>query len=295
MRKVLLALGTGLLVATLGVGEAEAKRLGGGANRGIQREIQPQQPARAAPAATSATSPAGSAPVGSTSAPVTAQQARDSWLGPLAGLAAGLGLGALLAGGGLPVALLAIGALLLVGLPILARLLRRAPAPAPEPLQYAGVGGPSFGPLPEARTNGQPGAPNDDERGFALPRRIPDGFDADAFLGVARQNFIRLQAANDRCAVDELGEFTTPDLFAAIREEIESLGCVPQRTEVVTLDAELLEVVSEATRHVASVRYHGMLREGADAPAVAFDEIWHLVMPADGADGWRVAGIQQVV
>ena len=60
------------------------------------------------------------------------------------------------------------------------------------------------------------------------------------------------------------------------------------------LDAELLEVVTEASRYVASVRFSGQLREEADAMPGPFAEVWHLVKPLDGSRGWNVAGIQQV-
>ena len=60
------------------------------------------------------------------------------------------------------------------------------------------------------------------------------------------------------------------------------------------LNAELLEVVTEDSRHVASVHFSGQLREDANAAPEAFAEIWHLAKPLDGSRGWNVAGIQQV-
>jgi predicted lipid-binding transport protein (Tim44 family) len=54
----------------------------------------------------------------------------------------------------------------------------------------------------------------------------------------------------------------------------------------------VLEVVTEADRHWASVRFTGKLREGGGVPA-AFDEVWNLSKPVDGKSGWMLAGIQQ--
>ncbi|HET7775773.1 MAG TPA: Tim44 domain-containing protein, partial [Azospira sp.] len=71
-------------------------------------------------------------------------------------------------------------------------------------------------------------------------------------------------------------------------------GHKPQQTDVVQLNANLLEVVSEASRHVASVRFHGLLREEKDAAPAPFDEVWHLTKPMDGSRGWMVSGIQQL-
>ena len=71
-------------------------------------------------------------------------------------------------------------------------------------------------------------------------------------------------------------------------------GGKAQQTDVVQLNASLLEVVSETGRHIASVRFNGLLREEKDAAPAPFDEVWHLVKPTDGSRGWMVAGIQQL-
>ena len=65
-------------------------------------------------------------------------------------------------------------------------------------------------------------------------------------------------------------------------------------TEVVTLDAEVLEVTTEGGSHWASVRFTGMLREDGAVLPTPFDEIWNLTKPVDGSPGWLLAGIQQI-
>ena len=50
----------------------------------------------------------------------------------------------------------------------------------------------------------------------------------------------------------------------------------------------------EANRFVASVRFHGLLREDPSAAPSPFDEVWHLAKPADGSRGWVLAGIEQL-
>ena len=115
----------------------------------------------------------------------------------------------------------------------------------------------------------------------------------EGFLRQAKLNFVRLQAANDRGDMDDIREFTAPELFAEIRMQFQERGGKVQETDVMQLDAELLEVVTEDKRHIASVHFSGQLREDDAAPA-AFAEIWHLAKPTDGSRGWNVAGIQQV-
>ena len=71
-------------------------------------------------------------------------------------------------------------------------------------------------------------------------------------------------------------------------------GDTPQQTDIVTLNAELLEVVTEGNRHIASVHFSGTLREVVGATATPFDEIWNLAKPVSGDQGWVIAGIQQL-
>jgi predicted lipid-binding transport protein (Tim44 family) len=61
---------------------------------------------------------------------------------------------------------------------------------------------------------------------------------------------------------------------------------------VVRLEAEVLEVVEEANRYIASVHFQGLIREDRQ-DSEAFSEVWHLVKPTEGG-GWVIAGIQQV-
>lgn len=281
MKAFLAALGAALVLTGLLVDDAEARRLGGARSFGMQRDsatlrrdATPPAPAQqqAAPAQQAAPTP-GAAP---------ATQPRRSWLGPLAGLAAGLGLGALFAsgfGGFLLVALvLAIAALFLM------RLVRR-PAAEGNRMAYAGPDRvePAIPPAPLTLPGGGPASP-----------AIPAGFDTEAFLRQAKLNFARLQAANDAGNLEALKEFTTPEVFAELKLQLDERGGGAQQTDVVNLEAELLEVGTEGKRHVASVRFYGSLREDPHTPPQPFDEVWNLTKPVDGSRGWVVAGIQQV-
>ena len=122
---------------------------------------------------------------------------------------------------------------------------------------------------------------------------LPAGFDAAAFERIAKMIFIRMQAANDSADLNDLRAFTTPEMFAAIKLDLQERGGKAQRTDVVRVDAEVLDVASEAERQIVSVRFHGLIREEEDGVAEPFDEVWHLVKPADGSREWAIAGIQQ--
>ncbi len=273
-----------VLVAVVAVGlssgEAEARRLGGGSSFGMQRQSVAPRPApsrQVAPAT----------PTSPTAAPTPAP--KRSWLGPIAGLAAGLGIASLLSHFGLggEFANLLMMALLAMGVVLLFKFLTRRQAPVHEPMQYAGLGR-------SAQASPAPSFEPAESGNGSATGTVPAGFDSAAFLRIAKLNFIRLQAANDTGNLDDIREFVTPEVFAEIKMQLDERGATTQQTDVVTLNAELLEVVTEEQRHIASVRFNGMIRESEGSAAVPFDEIWHLSKPVDGNKGWVIAGVQQI-
>jgi len=280
-----LALGLGL-----STGDAEAKRLGGGSSFGMSRNSAPMQRQYTAPPKQANPAPQQAAP---TAAPVPQSAPQPSgmsrWLGPIAGIAAGVGLAALLShfGMGEGMANVLMIAALVIGAIFVIRLLfgRREPAPA-----YAGNVGSSGGPArfePLQPTAGSTSAADE-------AVTVPADFDTAGFLRQAKINFTRLQAANDAGNMDDIKAFTAPEVFAEVQMQYEERGKTKQQTDVMQLDAELVEVITDGNRHIASVRFHGLLREDAHSAPASFDEVWHLVKPVDGSDGWRVAGIQQI-
>jgi predicted lipid-binding transport protein (Tim44 family) len=273
---------------------ADAKRIGGGRSSGIQRQVTPMQrqavPPSAAPQQQAAPNSATARP--QTGAPQT-QQASGwrKWAGPLAGLAAGIGLAALLSnfgiGGEFAGILLAILAVVIV-VALLRRMMGGARPQGREPA-YAG-NAPSHRDEP---ADARPMAFETSQAGGANAARFPEGFDAVAFERQAKVNFIRLQAANDAGNLTDIRDFTSPEMFAEIKLDIDERKGAPQRTDVVMLDAEVLEVTEESGRYIASVHFSGSLREENDSAPQAFSEIWHLVKPINGSQGWTLAGVQQ--
>jgi predicted lipid-binding transport protein (Tim44 family) len=121
---------------------------------------------------------------------------------------------------------------------------------------------------------------------------FPPGFDEVAFARQAKVNFIRMQAANDAGNLDDLREFTTPEMYAELKMDIDERQGKTQTTEVMTINAETLEALEEGNRQIVSVRFYGTLREDSDQ-TTTFDEVWHMTKPLTGNQGWVVAGIQQ--
>ncbi len=290
--------------------DAEAKRLGGGRPAGMQKSM-PQRapdatPNQAAPqqgvGKQAAATPQGAA------APGAAAAGGRSWMGPLAGVAAGLGLAALFShlgmgeGFGDMMTMLLMAVVAFVAIRWLMSRMGGAARTAGGP-QLAGAGAPMGG--MSAPTPGQ-GAGAMAKAAFNAPQAVtpqggsapasavsavPAGFDAAAFERIAKMIFIRLQAANDEGNVEDLRKFTTPELFASLRLDLQERGGLAQKTDVVQLDAELVDTAREDGQWVASVRFSGLIREEADAGALPFNELWHLVQPEDGSREWAIAGI----
>jgi predicted lipid-binding transport protein (Tim44 family) len=186
------------------------------------------------------------------------------------------------------------GILLLVLLAIIAvvvfRMLFRR-REAPQPMQYAGLGRETVAAPPPQQASGL----NMQSAASKLPAgQLPAGFDAASFLRGAKMNFVKLQLANDLGRVDDIREFTTDEMFEALRKDIAERGSESQQTDVGALNADLLEVATEGDRHWASVRFSGQVRETPGAVPSDFAEVWNLVKPADGSSGWLLAGIQQM-
>ena len=129
---------------------------------------------------------------------------------------------------------------------------------------------------------------------MAVQAFVPASFDAEAFERIAKMIFIRMQAANDSGNLDDLRQFTTPEMFAVLKVDLLERGRSTQTTEVQRIEAQVIDVAEEADRQVVSVRYRGEVAEEAGAPPVAFDEVWHLVKPHGDQAAWAIAGIEQM-
>ena len=276
-----------------------ARRFGGGGNIGKQRATPnatkeaapaPAQPAQAAPAQSATPAPA-AAPA---AAGTAAAAAKPSFMSRWGGLLAGLGIGALLAtlfGAQLgPIIGLLLAVLLAAAVAFaLYRLFAGKRAPSqPRPAQFAGIGSAIQAPPAGAPAAATAAVEPVQRRAISIP-----GFEVAPFVRVAKTSFIRLQAANDRGDLDDIRDFTTPEMYAEIAMQVKERQGT-QKTEVVTLDADVVEAVVEDGFEIASVRFWGLIRENDASNPEPFDETWHVRRKADDRKAsWLIAGIQQ--
>ena len=292
-----------------------ARRFGGGGNLGRQRPAPtmreaPREAAPAAPSSSRATQPQ------ATPAPGMPPP-RPSFMQRWGGLLTGLGLGALLGsvfgghGGAFgSLFMLLILAVLVFGVIRLFAGARRAAArerpayggsgnlyeghardvpdagAAASRPAFSGIGSaiPGHTAANEPAMNGLPAGPE--------PTVLQPG-EVEPFLRVAKTSFIRLQAANDAGDLDDIRDYTTPEMYAEIAMQVRDRHGA-QKTEVVDLDAELVGTGVDDPYAYASVRFKGALREVPTGDTETFDEIWNVRRKlSDPRSPWLIAGIQQ--
>lgn len=311
MKKLFVALIVVAMTLSAGISTVEAKRMGGGGSFGKKSQSMNRQAAPAQNQASNAAKPAAAA-----AAPAAAAAAKPSmWKGMLGGALLGLGLGALLSSMGLGGAMAGmISNIIMIALFAFAamfiyKLVRRkmgngaagnngmrpvfaAQAPSsftPEiasrleqPMQRT-----AFDAAPAAAATGAVAA------GVAA-WGVPADFDTAGFLRHSKTYFLRLQAAWDKADSNDIREFTTPEMFAELRMQLQERGASDNHTDVVSLDAELLGIETADAEYLASVKFTGMIKEDDAAFAAPFSEVWNLSKPTAGQGGWILAGIEQV-
>ena len=126
------------------------------------------------------------------------------------------------------------------------------------------------------------------------PAPQPVNADIEELLSIARQSFIRMQAAWDAADLSALSALTTEQLLCDLSEQLAARGPGPNCTEVLALDAKLLGVEELQEAFVASVEFSGLIRERLDEHAAPFRELWMLARLKAAGPGWRLARVQSL-
>jgi len=270
------------MVLGLGLGtvsfDAEAKRLGSGKSFGSapshQNRQAPTQQQSAAPASTARQQPAAAA------------SGASRWLGPLAGIAAGGLLAAMLFGDGFEG--LQIMDMLIFGLIafVLFRLLMSR-----RPQMASANGAPMQREMP-----GQ-AAPGSIFGGRAAPARpvinAPAWFNEQSFVSAGREHFLSLQQHWDAGEMDKIAEFVTPQLLEFLSRERAELGDGFQSTYIDNLDVQLDGVDDLSDKTVATLTFTGLAKTSRFDQGEAFSESWRLEREVGDNQPWLVAGIRQ--
>src|SRR5690606_38987608 len=312
MKKLLLAVAVLVSSMTFVATEVEARRMGGGGSFGKQSQMfKRQAPAQQSQATNTArpATPANAGAAGAAGAAAKPSMMRNI----LGGALLGLGLGALLSHFGIGGALASmISTVLMIALLAFAAMFiyrmiksKSAGGNSRQPSFANGYTAKSSTPEIGSGLNGynqsQPAAfqsptslGGDVAAAAVADDRVPADFDEEAFVRNAKTYFIRLQAAWDRADVQDIREFTTPEMFAEIKMQLTERGAAENHTDVVQLDAEFYGVETVGDEYIASIKFSGLIRESQDTPTQSFTEAWNLSKPVNGDGGWVLAGIQQL-
>lgn len=131
------------------------------------------------------------------------------------------------------------------------------------------------------------------------PSERPAGFDERSFMHGAEQAYSQLQASWDKGDLTDIRNLTTDAVFKELESQLrERQG--ENRTEVLKLRTQLLEVKEQAGQWQAAVLYDALLREvdeisGTRPDAQRVREVWIFVRPARSEQPtWYLDGIQQL-
>ncbi len=272
--------------------QAEARRMGGGRSFGSSPSYQ-----RSAPSPTSPQkSPSQPAQQGQAT-PATPTAAPRPFGGMLGGLLMGGLIGSLLFGGmhswGGPglLDILIIGGLLF----FLFRFLK-ARRMATQGTSHASF---SSG-LGSQETWGSAGSGYGSVHGMPLPAaseevKIPQGFDQEDFMKGAKAVYTRLQNSWDKRDLEDIRHFSSTQVWEEINRQAQE-DPQPSKTEILRVNARLLEATSSNSHTVASVLFDVMMRESKEEDiAKEVREIWHFSKDDnDPKSFWVLEGIQQV-
>ena len=123
---------------------------------------------------------------------------------------------------------------------------------------------------------------------------VPANFDANGFLAGAKIAYKNLQKAWDERDLAEIRGLTTDKVFAEIQDRIKA-STEDNHTDILKLEAEILEVREIGDEIEVVVLFDTVMREDNDAQAGQVREVWHFIKPSNPKQTkWLLDGIQQL-
>jgi predicted lipid-binding transport protein (Tim44 family) len=125
--------------------------------------------------------------------------------------------------------------------------------------------------------------------------KIPKDFDQDDFMKGAKAVYTRLQSSWDKRDLEDIRQFTSKEVWQEISRQAQE-DPQPGKTDILRVNARLLEVATSNRHTVASVLFDVMMRESKeDDMAKEVREIWHFSKDDnDPKSFWVLEGLQQV-
>lgn len=121
---------------------------------------------------------------------------------------------------------------------------------------------------------------------------MPQSFNEARFIDGAKNHFLKLQVAwdkNDRHAIYDYCETTVANQILETRADY--LG--EQQTQILELNARLIDIIKEDNNMIAGIEFSGMSQANGGQPE-PFKELWSIErLISNTAQAWKVVGIEQ--
>ncbi len=285
-------------VISLGAQDVEAKRFGGGSSFGSRPS---HSSAFSGSSATSAPARSASQQQATAQNQMSRQgfSQRGGLMGMLGGLAIGGLLGSLFFGGAFESFNFMDIVVLVMGFLLLKTLFSRFRAAQPQPQTYQRNADYSNSPEMSSSSAGfntdilfKKTAPTNIHHNID-PINLPAGFDSQHFLAGAKMAYTTLQTAWDAKDLYEIRGLTTDKVFAEIQTQLKATN-ISNHTEILAVDAQILEVRELGSELLVAVLFEAQMREEVNGPTEQVKEVWHFVKPKSGVQTkWLLDGIQQ--
>lgn len=262
-----------LLTMSLFTGTADAKRFGGG--RSIGKSW-------------SSNSNKGTSSFSKSAKTNRAPLLSGATKGMLMGLVAGGLIGSLLFGGGFN-GLQTLDLLLIAGLAFLAFRFLRAKRQAAASANNSFFTGHNTNQQHDTQHSGISSDTEQDHN------QQPQWFKEEEFIAGAKQHFVSLQKSWDENDMETIRTYCSPEFFAEIKQEREKIT-QNQTTEVLSLDAKLVELQQTENSIIANVQFKAVVKEDQYQTNLSNEvsEVWSVEHSKHSANGdWLIVGITQ--
>ena len=123
---------------------------------------------------------------------------------------------------------------------------------------------------------------------------LPKDFDELDFLEGAKGAFKMLQTAWDKRDLAEIRSLTTDKVFAEIQDQLKGSD-TENHTDIVKIEAELLEIRELGSELEAVVLFDTLMREEVSAQPEQVREVWTFIKPKNSMQAkWYLDGLQQL-
>ena len=118
-------------------------------------------------------------------------------------------------------------------------------------------------------------------------------FNTEEFLAGAKKLYVRMQESWDLRDIDDIKQFTSPTMHKDIEEQFKE-DPNPSKTQIILINASVLEVKQEGDYEQVAVLFDVLLKEAENTENEQVKEIWNFSRNKAKEGTWILDGIQNV-